>query len=75
MSIFKCFRNQKKSNQIKEELRYSFKKMVFETVIPRNSKLSEAPSKGKPVALYDISSVGAISYLQLADEILNYKKI
>ena len=49
--------------------------MVFNTVIPRNSKLSEAPSVGKPVALFDISSIGAISYLQLADEILNSKKI
>ena len=49
--------------------------MVFETIIPRNSKLSEAPSLGKPVALVDISSKGAISYLQLADEILNYNKL
>ncbi len=65
----------KKSIKIEEELRYSFKDMVFETIIPRNSKLSEAPSLGKPVALVDISSKGAISYLQLADEILNYKKI
>ena len=64
----------KKSSQIEAELRYSFKNMVFETIIPRNSKLSEAPSTGKPVALFDISSIGAISYLQLADEILNYNK-
>ncbi len=65
----------KKSKQIEEELRYSFKDMVFETTIPRNSRISEAPSLGKPVALFDISSKGAISYLQLADEILNYKNI
>ena len=60
----------KKSQEISEELRYSFKDTVLETVIPRNSKISEAPSKGKPVALFDIASVGAIGYLKLAEEIL-----
>lgn len=65
----------KKSKEIEAELRYGFKNMVFETTIPRNSKVSEAPSVGKPVALLDISSKGAISYLQLADEILNYNKV
>lgn len=61
----------KKSKEIATELRYSFKKIVFDTVIPRNSKVSESPGAGKPVALYDISSPGAISYLQLAEELLN----
>jgi len=61
----------KKSKEIANEIRYSFKKTVFDTVIPRNSKVSEAPSVGKPVALYDISSPGAIGYLQLAEEIIN----
>ena len=44
--------------------------MVFETVIHRNTKLSEAPSFGKPVVLYDSDSNGAINYLNLAKEIL-----
>ena len=60
----------KKSQEISEELRYSFKNTVLETVIPRNSKISEAPSKGKPVALFDIASAGAVGYLHLAEEIL-----
>ncbi len=61
----------KKSKEIARELRYSFKKIVFDTVIPRNSKVSESPSVGKPVALFDITSPGAIGYLQLAEELLN----
>jgi chromosome partitioning protein len=44
--------------------------MVFETVIQRNIKLSEAPSYGKPVVLYDASSKGAINHMNLAREIL-----
>lgn len=57
------------SNQIVEEVKTHFKKMVFETIIPRNIKLSEASSFGKPVILYDGESKGAISYLNLAREI------
>ena len=60
----------KKSQEISKELRYSFKDTVLETVIPRNSKISEAPSMGKPVALFDIASAGAVGYLKLAEEIL-----
>ena len=60
----------KKNQEILEKLRYSFKKIVFETTIPRNAKLSEAPSVGRPVALFDISSSGAVGYLQLAEEII-----
>jgi chromosome partitioning protein len=60
----------KKSQEISEELRYSFKDTVLHTVIPRNSKISEAPGTGKPVALLDIASAGAVGYLQLAEEII-----
>ena len=60
----------KKSQEVIEKLRYSFKKIVLNTTIPRNSKIAEAPSKGKPVALFDITSPGALAYLQLAEEIL-----
>jgi chromosome partitioning protein len=44
--------------------------MVFDTIIHRNTRLSEAPSVGKPVILYDAESKGAINYLNLAKEIL-----
>lgn len=58
------------SNQVYEEVKHHFQEMVFETVIQRNIKLSEAPSYGKPVVLYDASSRGAISHMNLAREIL-----
>jgi len=58
------------AHQVALELRKHFKDKVFETVIPRNIRLSEAPSHGKPVLLYDIHSKGAESYLNLAREIL-----
>ena len=59
------------SNQIVEEVKKHFQKIVFETIIPRNIKLGEAPSFGKPAILYDGESKGAISYLNLAREIVN----
>lgn len=57
-------------NQVVNEVRRHFEEMVFNTVIHRNTKLSEAPSFGKPVVLYDAESNGAINYLNLAKEIL-----
>ncbi|MBW1802362.1 MAG: ParA family protein [Deltaproteobacteria bacterium] len=58
------------SQQIEEEVRNHFKDMVCKTVIPRNVRLSEAPSHGKPALLYDIKSKGAQSYLGLARELI-----
>ncbi|MFV0590613.1 MAG: ParA family protein [Draconibacterium sp.] len=58
------------SNQVYEEVKHHFQEMVFDTVIQRNVKLSEAPSYGKPVVLYDASSRGAINHMNLAREIL-----
>jgi chromosome partitioning protein len=58
------------SRQVEQEVRDHFGESVFRTVIPRNVRLSEAPSHGKPVLLYDIQSKGAVAYLRLADEIL-----
>ncbi|MFZ2799113.1 MAG: AAA family ATPase [Syntrophorhabdus sp.] len=58
------------SFRVWEEVNKCFVDGVFKTVIPRNVKLSESPSYGKPVILYDISSRGAESYLELASEIL-----
>lgn len=58
------------SNQVVEEVRTHFKKIVFDTLIPRNIKLSESPSFGIPAISHDADSKGAISYLNLAKEIL-----
>ena len=58
------------SNQVVEEVKAHFKDMVFDTLIPRNVKLSESPSFGLPVLGHDAESKGAISYLNLATEIL-----
>jgi chromosome partitioning protein len=58
------------SNQVVDEVRKHFQQMVFETIIQRNVKLSEAPSFGKPAVLYDAESRGSVSYLNLAREIL-----
>ncbi len=58
------------SNQVVEEVKQHFQDMVFDTIIPRNVKLSEAPSFGKPALAHDADSKGAISYLNLAREII-----
>jgi chromosome partitioning protein len=58
------------SNQVVSEVRKHFDEMVFSTIIHRNSRLSEAPSVGKPVILYDADSKGTVNYLNLAKEIL-----
>jgi chromosome partitioning protein len=57
-------------NQVVSEVRKHFDELVFDTVIHRNTRLSEAPSFGKPAILYDAESKGAINYLNLAKEIL-----
>lgn len=62
------------ANQILDEVRKHFDKMVFDTVIDRNIKLSEAPSYGTPVINYDAKSKGAVNYLNLAREILTRNK-
>jgi chromosome partitioning protein len=63
------------SRQVADEVKKHFKDKVFGTIIPRNIRLSEAPSHGKPVLLYDIHSKGAESYLDLAREIMMDGKI
>jgi chromosome partitioning protein len=57
------------ANEVADEVRKHFH--VYETVIPRNIRLAEAPSHGKPVVLYDAASKGALGYLNLASEILD----
>lgn len=58
------------SNQVVEEVNSHFPEMVFETVISRNVRLSEAPSFGESILMYDAESKGAIQYIQLAEEVL-----
>lgn len=60
------------SRQVADETRRYFSDKVFKTVINRNVRLSEAPGFGKPIILYDITSVGAENYLSLAGEMLNH---
>lgn len=57
--------------QVVEEVRTHFRQMVFDTIIHRNTKLSEAPSFGETIIMHDIESKGAINYLNLAREILH----
>jgi chromosome partitioning protein len=62
------------SRQVAEEAREYFGNQVFETVIPRNVRLAEAPSFGKPIILYDVASVGAQAYMNVAKELLGRRK-
>jgi len=57
-------------NQVVSEVKRHFEGIVFDAIIHRNARLSEAPSFGKPVVLYDSDSKGAINYLNLAKELL-----
>ena len=63
------------SNQVIEEVRTHFKKMVFNTIIQRNTKLGEAPSFGETIIMHDASCKGAINYLNLAREIIHKNNV
>ena len=58
------------SNQVVEEVKTHFQEMVFDTIIQRNVRLSEAPSFGQTIIMHDANSKGAINYLNLAKELL-----
>ena len=58
------------SAQVHDEVKRHFPDVVFDTVIPRNVRLAEAPSFGKPIILYDVASVGAQAYMNVAKELL-----
>ena len=60
----------KLSSDVSEELKKNFGDLVYETIIPRNVRLAEAPSYGKPVMYYDKSSTGSKAYMELAKEII-----
>jgi chromosome partitioning protein len=59
------------TQQVAEEVRAHFEGKVYKTTIPRNVRLSEAPSHGKPILLYDVRSTGSLSYQALAQELLH----
>ena len=59
------------SFQVSDEIKKHFQDSVFQAIIPRNVRLSEAPSHGKPIILYDAASKGALSYINLARELLS----
>ena len=65
----------KLSSQVDKEARNYFKEKVYKTVIPRNVRLSEAPSHGLPCVIYDKNCVGSKSYLNLAEEFVRKKNI
>ena len=65
----------KLSSQVDDEARKYFKEKVYQTVIPRNVRLSEAPSHGMPCVIYDKNCLGSKSYFNLAEEFLNQKNL
>jgi chromosome partitioning protein len=60
------------SGQVVDEVRKHLRNKVYMTVIPRTVRLSEAPSHGKPIVLYDPNSKGAVAYAELAKEVINH---
>jgi chromosome partitioning protein len=58
------------AREVAEEVKTQFKKALFETIIPRNIRLSEAPSFGKPIYYYDAASAGAKAFGDLAEEVV-----
>jgi chromosome partitioning protein len=59
------------SDQVAQDARKHFGDLVFQSVIPRNTRISEAPSFGHPVLIYDVKSAGSLAYMRLAGEVLN----
>lgn len=62
------------SNQVVEEVRANYKNAIFGTIIPRNIRLSEAPSHGLPISMYDMKSKGSDAYIDLARELIERNK-
>ncbi len=61
------------ANQVRDEVHRFFEGQTFETIVPRNIRLTEAPSHGKPIVLYDLKSSGAVAYLELTREVLRHE--
>ena len=62
------------ASQVEQDARETLGDLVYETVIPRNVRISEAPSFGKPVLLYDMKCAGSQAYLKLASELIQREK-
>ena len=62
------------SAMVEKDVRQYFGELVYQTVIPRSVRISEAPSHGKPILIYDFKSVGAQAYINLAKEVLKREK-
>ena len=62
------------SNQVVADVRANSKQKVYDTIIPRNVRVSEAPSYGKPVLVYDLKCVGSEAYLRLATEVIQRER-
>ncbi len=62
------------SNQVVDNVKSNLKQKVYDTLIPRNIRLAEAPSYGQPINVYDPKSAGAESYMALAEEVINNNK-
>ena len=62
------------ASQVEADVRETLGDLVYQTVIPRNVRVSEAPSFGKPVLLYDINCAGSQAYLKLASELIQREK-
>ena len=65
----------KLSGEVEKEAREYFKDIVYQTIVPRNVRLSEAPSHGKPVLIYDKTCSGSKSYLSFTEEFLKQENI
>ena len=63
------------ANQVVEDVRAHMGEKVYQTVIPRNVRISEAPSYGKPALLYDLKCAGSQAYLQLASEVIRRERL
>ncbi len=62
------------TNQVEDDVRAHLKDKVYKTVIPRNVRISEAPSHGKPALLYDLKCPGSQAYIQLASEVIQRER-
>jgi chromosome partitioning protein len=62
------------ASQVVEDARSTLGDLVYDTIIPRNVRISEAPSFGKPVLLYDMNCAGSQAYLRLASELIQREK-
>jgi chromosome partitioning protein len=63
------------SDMVASDVRAHFGKTVYETIIPRNVRVSEAPSHGRPVLIYDVNCAGSRAYLHLAGEVMRRERI